>query len=96
MYDHDIALDWAQTVMAVARMTRKARKLQEFETRTDIGDLKAYLKSLNGTKRLTFEESTSSQWLYTELYGVVDKIIVCDPRRNHLLKEGPKSDRIDV
>jgi hypothetical protein len=31
MYDHDIALDWAQSVMAVARMTAKGKRLQEFE-----------------------------------------------------------------
>lgn len=96
MYDHDIALDWAQSVMAVARMTAKGKRLQEFEAKSNISDLKAFLKSLKGTKRLTFEESTASQWLYTELYDAVDKVIVCDPRRNDLLKEGPKTDRIDA
>ena len=55
-----------------------------------------YLRRLNGSKALTFEESTGAQWLYTELKDEVDELIVCDPYRNHLLKEGPKTDRIDA
>lgn len=96
MYDHDIGLDWAQSVMAIARMTKKNSEVREMETASDIGNLKAFLKSLKGTKRIIFEESTSSQWLYTELYDFVDEVIVCDPRRNDLLKEGPKTDKIDA
>lgn len=96
MFDHDIGLDWAQTIMAIARMTKKGEKLQEFEVRSDIGDLKTFLKSLKGSKRIVFEESTSSQWLYTELFDLVDEVVVCDPRRNDLLKEGPKTDKIDA
>lgn len=96
MFDHDIAIDWAQSVMAIARMTKNSAKLSEFEAPADIGDLRAFIKSLKGTKRVTIEESTASQWLYAELHTVADKILVCDPRRNNLLKEGPKTDRIDA
>ncbi len=96
MYDHDIGLDWAQKVMAIARMTKKARKLQEYEGPSDIEGLRAYLKNLKGSRRLVLEESTASQWLYTELKDCVTELIVCDPRRNLLLSEGPKSDMIDA
>ena len=44
---------------------------------------------------LTIEESTTAQWLYSELRDKVDELIICDPYRNHLLSEGAKTDKID-
>jgi hypothetical protein len=38
----------------------------------------------------------TSQWLYAELIGHVDKIFICDPNRNRLLQEGSKTDKIDT
>ena len=49
-FDHYIALDWAQSNMAIARLTRKAKKLTTYEGKSDIADLKFYLESLKGTK----------------------------------------------
>ena len=45
---------------------------------------------------MTIEETTTSQWLYTELKEYVDRILICDPNRNKLLNEGPKTDKIDA
>lgn len=95
-YDHYIGLDWAQQNMAIARMTRHSKEVQTIDVRTDVEDLKDYLKRLKGTKILTFEETNPAQWLFTELKPYVDEILVCDPYRNHLLKEGGKSDRVDA
>ena len=96
IYDHYIATDWADKNMAIARMTKKTNKLTVIDVPSSISELKVYLNSLKGTKVLTFEETTTSQWLYTELKEHVDKIIVCDPYRNKLLSEGPKNDKIDA
>jgi transposase len=95
-YNHYIALDWAQRNMAVARMTEKSDFPIVTDSKSNLDNLKAYLKSLKGTKILTFEECNAAQWLYTELKSEVDEILVCDPYRNHLLKEGHKSDPIDA
>lgn len=95
-YDHYIGLDWAQQNMAIARMTRHSKEVQTTDVRTDIEELKLYLERLRGTKILTFEETSPAQWLFTELKPYVDEILVCDPYRNHLLKEGGKSDRVDA
>jgi len=96
IYDHYIAIDWAATNMAIARMTKKSNKITVIDVPSDIAELHFYLKSLKGTKILTIEETTTSQWLYTELKDYVDKIFICDPCRNSLLKEGPKTDKIDA
>jgi hypothetical protein len=45
---------------------------------------------------ITFEEGTWAAWLYDLLKPYVTNIVVCDPRRNALLHEGSKSDRIDA
>jgi transposase len=95
-YDHYIALDWAQRNMAVGRMTKNSEQPKITEAKSDIEDLKIYLRSLKGSKILTFEESNPAHWLFTELKSEVDEIIVCDPYRNYLLKEGHKSDPIDA
>ncbi len=96
MFDHYIALDWSQSVMALARMTPAAAKVQTHEVPSNIKELIVYLQHLKGSRILVLEESTASQWLYTELKKYVDEIVVCDPYRNHLLREGAKSDKIDA
>jgi len=92
IYDHYIAIDWALENMAIARMTKKSNKITAIDVPSDIADLRAYLKNLKGTKILTIEETTPTQWLYTELQDHVDRIFICDPTRNKLLNEGPKND----
>lgn len=96
MFDHYIAVDWAQSNMAIARMTACSNKITTIDVPSDVKELRLYLEKLKGKRILTFEESTASQWLYTELRESVDELIVCDPYRNHLLKEGAKSDKIDA
>jgi transposase len=96
IYDHYIAIDWSIKNMAIARMTKKSNKITAIDVPSDIEDLQAYLKNLRGTKILAIEETTTSQWLYAELNEYVDRILICDPNRNKLLNEGPKTDKIDA
>ena len=96
IYDHYMAIDWSIKNMAIARMTKKSNKITAIDVPSDIQDLQAYLKNLRGTKILAIEETTTSQWLYTELKEYVDRLFICDPSRNKLLNEGPKTDKIDA
>jgi hypothetical protein len=96
IYDHYIAIDWSEANMAIARMTKKSNKITAVDLDSNIKELILYLKNLKGTKVLVVEETTTAQWLYAELKDYVDKVIVCDPYRNKLLKEGPKNDKIDA
>jgi hypothetical protein len=96
MFDHYVAVDWAMSNMAIARMTTKSNKISVIDVRSDLAEFKVYLKQFRGKIILTFEETTTSRWLWTELRGCVDEILVCDPYRNRLLSEGPKTDKIDA
>ena len=51
---------------------------------------------LRGSLWVAFEEGTSAAWLYDLLKPHVTKVIVCDPRKNSLLKAGNKNDRVDA
>ena len=96
IYDHYIAIDWSAINMAIARMTKRSNKITAIDVPSDIKELQFYLKNLKGTKILSIEETTTSQWLYTELKEYVDEVLICDPYRNSLLSEGPKTDKIDA
>ena len=95
-YHNYVAVDWSQVNMAIARMTDKSDKIKVIDVPSDIKELQIYLKNLKGSNIITIEETTTSQWLYTELNDYVDKVLVCDPYRNKLLSEGPKNDKIDA
>lgn len=96
MFNNYVAVDWAISNMAIARMTEKSKDIKVIDVPSSIKDFQLYLKNLKGTICLTIEETSTSQWLYTELKEYVDKIIICDPYRNKLLSEGAKTDKIDA
>jgi hypothetical protein len=82
--------------MVIARITNGSDKVMVKNVPSNIRELSLYLSQLRGRKILTFEETTTSQWLYVELKSYVDEILICDPYRNHLLSEGPKTDPLDA
>jgi transposase len=96
MYKHFIAVDWAKANMAVARMSQGSNSIKVVDVPTNLGNLKDSIDALCGTKILTIEETTTSQWLFTELRPLVDELVVCDPYRNKLLSDGAKNDSADA
>ncbi|HSR18775.1 MAG TPA: transposase [Ignavibacteriaceae bacterium] len=96
-YEYYVAIDWSSTVMTIARMRSNSiepKVNRDLPAKLKI--IKEYIKQLSGKIILTIEETTGAQWLYVELKDYVDKIIICDPYRNSLLKEGPKNDHKDA
>jgi hypothetical protein len=49
-----------------------------------------------GNLWVAFEEGTSAARLYDLLKPHVAQVIVCNPRKNALLKTGDKNDRVDA
>jgi len=95
-FDHYVALDWSQQSMAIGHMSPRSHHPKIFERDAVLDALKEYLSSLRGRIVLTIEETTTAQWLYVELREYVERIILCDPYRNRLLSDGPKTDKIDA
>jgi hypothetical protein len=48
MFNHYVAIDWAMSNMAIARMTEKSNKITTIDVPSDIKELQVYLKSLQG------------------------------------------------
>jgi hypothetical protein len=96
LYDYYIAIDWSIEGASIARMKSNSIKPIVIDVASNIKSIRAYLNELKGSKILTIEETTGAQWLYVELKDSVDKIIICNPSRNRLLEEGPKTDKIDA
>jgi transposase len=95
-YDYYIAIDWSQRNMAIATLKKEANKPRITDVDSDVKLLKAYLSSLKGSKIVTIEETTSTHWLYVELYDYADRVLICDPYKNKLLCDGAKTDKLDA
>jgi transposase len=63
---------------------------------TKAGTILEFIRGLRGSLCVTFEEGTSAAWLYDLVKPDVAQVVVCDPRKNALLKAGNKNDRIDA
>ena len=63
---------------------------------TQASTLLDFLQGLRGELHVTLEEGTWAAWLYDVLKLHVAELVVCNPRRNALLKEGSKSDKVDA
>src|SRR5258708_9977393 len=68
----------------------------ECSLETKAATILEFFAGLRGTLSVTFEEGTWAAWLYDLLKPHVAKLVVCNPRKNALLKNGNKSDRIDA
>lgn len=95
-YNHYIAIDWSISGVAIAAMRTNSKRVEVKEFGSDLKEVKEYIESKKGRKILTIEETSGTHWLYVELKESVDRILICDPYRNSLLSEGPKTDKIDA
>jgi transposase len=91
-----IGLDVHQATIVVAVTDSTGKLVMESILETEAATILQFFAGLRGTLSVTFEEGTWSAWLYDLLKPRVDKLMVCNPRKNALLKDGNKSDRIDA
>ena len=91
-----IGMDVHQATISVAVMDGNGKLLMECLLETKAATILEFVQGLRGTLSLTFEEGTSAAWLHDLLKPHVSRLVVCDPRKAALLKEGNKSDRIDA
>jgi hypothetical protein len=91
-----IGMDVHQATISVAVMDAQGKLIMECLLETKAATIVQFMQGLQGTLSLTFEEGTSAAWLHDLLKPHVSRLVVCDPRKNALLKDGSKSDRIDA
>jgi transposase len=91
-----IGLDVHQATISVAVLDCAGKVVMECILETKAATILEFFAGLRGTLSVTFEEGTWATWLYDLLKPHVDELVVCNPRKNALLKDGNKSDRIDA
>ena len=91
-----IGMDVHQATISVAVMDAQGKLIMECLLETKAATIVEFIQGLQGTLSLTFEEGTSAAWLHDLLKPHVSRLVVCDPRKAALLKDGNKSDRIDA
>ncbi len=91
-----IGMDVHQATISVAVMVWRGKLIMECILETKAATILEFIQGLHGTLSVTFEEGTSAAWLHDLLKPHVSSLVVCDPRKNALLKDGSKSDRIDA
>jgi transposase len=91
-----IGMDVHQATISVAVMNSAGKLMMECLLETKAATILEFIRGLHGTLSVTFEEGTSAAWLHDLLQPHVSRLVVCDPRKNALLKDGSKSDRIDA
>jgi len=96
---HDIkyiGMDVHKEATVIAVLNGSGKLVMESIMETKASSILQFIHGLRGELHVTWEEGTWAAWLYDLLKPHVHQVLVCDPRRNALLKEGDKSDKIDA
>ena len=90
-----IGLDVHQATISATVLDSTGKLVMESILETKAATILQFIHGLRGSLQVTFEEGTCAAWLHDLLKPHVTQVLVCDPRKNALLKVGNKSDRID-
>ncbi len=91
-----IGLDVHQATISVAVLDSVGNLVMEAILETKAETILQFIGGLRGSLHVTLEEGTCAAWLHDLLKPHVAQVLVCDPRKNALIKAGNKSDRIDA
>ena len=89
-----VSTKYNKETISISVMNSAGKVVMESVIETKASTILQFIDGLSGDLHVTFEEGTWAGWLYDLLKPHVTKIVACDPRKNDLLKEGNKSDRI--
>jgi transposase len=91
-----IGMDVHKEAILVAVLDGSGNLVMESIVETKAAILLQFFRGLRGSLHVTLEEGLWAAWLYELLKPHVAELIVCNPRKNALLRSGNKSDRIDA
>jgi transposase len=90
-----IGMDVHKEAIVIAVLNGSGKLVMETILETKASSILQFIHSLRGELQVSWEEGTWA-WLYDLLQPKVQQVLVCNPRRNALLKEGSKSDKVDA
>lgn len=90
--DQFVAADVHSASTTFSVRSASGRVTRRVTMETNGREIVGFLRSLHGRVALTFEEGPLAQWMYEVCRDHVEKVVVCNPRKNKLLAVGNKSD----
>src|ERR1700721_1988228 len=91
-----IGMDVHKETISIAVMKGDGKLVMESIIETKASTILQFIEGVRGDLHVTFEEGTWAAWLYDLVKPHAQELVVCNPRRNALMKEGNKSDKIDA
>ena len=91
-----IGMDVHKEAIVIAVLNGSGKLVMESIVETKTSSILQFVHGLRGELHVTWEEGTWAAWLHDLLQPHVHQVLVCNPRRNALLKEGSKSDKVDA
>ena len=91
-----VGMDVHKDTITIAVMNSAGKVIMESIIETKAVTILQFIRGLRGDLHVTFEEGTWATWLYDLLKPHVTKVVVCNPRKSALLKDGSKGDKIDA
>jgi len=91
-----IGMDVHKEAVVIAVRNSNGQLVMESIVETKASSLLQFVHGVQGELHVTWEEGTWAAWLYDLLKPHVHEVLVCNPRRNALLKEGSKNDKVDA
>src|ERR1700739_4239434 len=91
-----IGMDVHKEAIVIAVENARGHVVMESIIETKASSILQFIRGLQGELHVTWEEGTWAAWLYDLLKPHVHQVLVCNPRRNALLQEGSKNDKVDA
>src|ERR1700739_25441 len=91
-----IGMDVHKEAIVIAVENARGHVVMESIVETKASSILQFIHGLQGELHITWEEGTWAAWLYDLLQPHVHQVLVCNPRRNALLQEGSKNDKVDA
>ena len=91
-----IGLDVQQATISAAVLDSTGKLVMESILETKATTILQFFQGLRGSVYVALKEGTCAVWLHDLLKPHVTTVLMCDPRKNSLLRAGSKNDRIDA
>ncbi len=86
----------SQETISIAVMNGNGKLAMESIIETKASTVLQFIHGVRGDLHVTFEEGAWAAWLYDLLKPHVTELVVCNPRKNAVMKQDNKSDKIDA
>ena len=91
-----IGMDVHTATISAAVRDSSGNLVMEATLETKAETILEFVHGLRGSLHVSFEEGTCAAWLHDLLKPHVSEVLVCDSRKNALLRVGNKNDREDA